>query len=365
MVQFCSTKLTHIENTVTPFAHAILTWYDDYGRKSLPWQQDKTAYKVWLSEIMLQQTQVATVIPYFARFIERFPTVTDLAKASLDEVLHLWTGLGYYARARNLHKAAQLIASEYQGEFPTDFAKVHQLPGIGRSTAAAILSSVYAQPHAILDGNVKRTLARSFAIDGWPGKKQVENQLWQVAEQHTPSERVADYNQAMMDMGAMVCTRSKPKCTLCPIESFCIAKQQGNQLDYPGKKAKAEKPVKQTEFLLLVYKQQVWLQQRPPTGIWGGLYCFPESEFSELQSRLAITDQQVEYQRQLISFRHTFSHYHLDITPKLVVLKQQPQLIMEANQGVWYNLTQPEQVGLAAPVKQLLEALPFELASVE
>jgi A/G-specific adenine glycosylase len=350
---------------VTPFAKAILTWYDSFGRKDLPWQQDKTAYRVWLSEIMLQQTQVTTVIPYFARFVERFPNVIALANASQDEVLHLWTGLGYYARARNLHKAAQMITEQYQGEFPTQFEQVHQLPGIGRSTAAAILSSVYGQAHAILDGNVKRTLARSFAVEGWPGKKTVESQLWEFAEQHTPKQQVANYNQAMMDMGALVCTRSKPKCTLCPISDFCVSNAQGNPLDYPGKKPKKEKPVKETEFFIIVAANQVWLELRPSSGIWGGLYCFPQTSMDEIKQKLAITDNNIKSTKILIAFRHTFSHYHLDITPKLIELKQQPTLIMEPNNGVWYNLGQPEEVGLAAPVKQLIESLHFELASIE
>ena len=225
---------------MTPFATAILKWYDAYGRKELPWQQNKTAYTVWLSEIMLQQTQVTTVIPYYQRFLERFPTVIDLANAEQDEVLHLWTGLGYYARARNLHKAAKIVAEQYGGEFPLSLEEMNALPGIGRSTAAAVLSSVYKLPHAILDGNVKRTLARSFAVEGWPGQKKVENQLWEHAEAHTPKQDVDKYNQAMMDMGAMVCTRSKPKCTLCPIESMCEAKKLDRQLDFPGKKPKNE-----------------------------------------------------------------------------------------------------------------------------
>lgn len=350
---------------MTPFAQAILTWYDSFGRKDLPWQQNKTAYRVWLSEIMLQQTQVATVIPYFARFIERFPNITALAQASQDEVLHLWTGLGYYARARNLHKAAQIMVERYQGEFPIQFEQVHQLPGIGRSTAAAILSSVYGQAHAILDGNVKRTLARSFAVEGWPGQKTVENRLWAFAEQHTPTTQVADYNQAMMDMGALVCTRSNPKCTLCPINSFCASYAQGNPLDYPGKKPKKDKPVKETDFFIIVSNHQVWLELRPSSGIWGGLYCFPQTSFAHIQEQLAISDNNVKSEKTLISFRHTFSHYHLDITPKLIELKQQPSLIMEPNKGVWYNLDQPEKVGLAAPVKQLIESLHYELAANE
>ena len=271
---------------MTPFATAILKWYDAYGRKELPWQQNKTAYTVWLSEIMLQQTQVATVIPYYQRFLERFPTVIDLANAEQDEVLHLWTGLGYYARARNLHKAAKIVAEQYGGEFPLSIEEMNALPGIGRSTAAAVLSSVHKLPHAILDGNVKRTLARSFAVEGWPGQKKVENQLWEHAEAHTPKKDVDKYNQAMMDMGAMVCTRSKPKCTLCPIENMCEAKKLDRQLDFPGKKPKKEKPVKETWFVILYHDNQVWLEQRPQSGIWGGLFCFPQNENAEIEHQL-------------------------------------------------------------------------------
>lgn len=348
---------------MTPFAQAILTWYDAFGRKNLPWQHNKTAYKVWLSEIMLQQTQVTTVIPYFNRFLERFPDIKALADASQDEVMHLWTGLGYYARARNLHKAAQVIALEYGGEFPTDLSTVNALPGVGRSTAAAILSSVYQQPHAILDGNVKRTLARCFAVEGWPGQKTVENQLWQLAEHHTPTIKTDNYNQAMMDMGAMVCTRSKPKCTLCPVASLCIAKQDGTQSQYPGKKPQKSKPVKATTFIMLYSNNCVWLEQRPSSGIWGGLYCFPETTGDSGEPWLtenAIHADTLRAVSTLITFRHTFSHYHLDITPVLVELNEKTNHIMEESQGLWYNLTKSPKVGLAAPVKQLLEAIPFE-----
>ncbi|MDV7106301.1 A/G-specific adenine glycosylase [Vibrio sp. TH_r3] len=353
---------------MTPFAKAILTWYESFGRKHLPWQQDKTIYKVWLSEIMLQQTQVTTVIPYFKRFLERFPDVNALANAHQDEVLHLWTGLGYYARARNLHKAAQLVVEQHKGEFPHDIEQLNALPGIGRSTAAAILSSVLKQPHAILDGNVKRTLARAFAIDGWPGQKRVENQLWQVAEEHTPNTDVDKYNQAMMDMGALICTRSKPKCELCPVHIVCQAKKQNRQLELPGKKPKKIKPTKETWFIILYYNNQVWLEQRPQTGIWGGLYCFPDHTESNLQYSLyqrSIVEKDVQQQETLITFRHTFSHYHLDITPVLIKLTKQPSLIMEGTKGLWYNLSQPEEVGLAAPVKQLIENLSLEFNLLE
>lgn len=217
------------------FSAQVLDWYDKYGRKTLPWQIDKTPYKVWLSEVMLQQTQVATVIPYFERFMVRFPTVTDLANAPLDEVLHLWTGLGYYARARNLHKAAQQVAALHGGKFPETFEEVAALPGVGRSTAGAILSLSLGKHFPILDGNVKRVLARCYAVSGWPGKKEVENKLWSLSEQVTPAVGVERFNQAMMDLGAMICTRSKPKCSLCPLQNGCIAAANNSWSLYPGK----------------------------------------------------------------------------------------------------------------------------------
>jgi A/G-specific adenine glycosylase len=349
----------------TIFSEAILKWYDKFGRKTLPWQQNKTPYKVWLSEIMLQQTQVATVIPYFDRFIDRFPTVQALASAEQDEVLHLWTGLGYYARARNLHKAAQLIVTEHNGLFPTDIDQVQALPGIGRSTAGAVLSLSLAQHHPILDGNVKRTLARCYAIEGWPGKKNVENALWEVAEKNTPSVGVERYNQAMMDMGAMICTRSKPKCELCPITTQCIAYAQHRQTEFPGKKPKKILPEKQTWFAILQFGHKVWLEQRPQVGIWGGLWCFPQHDQSDLSSlldqHLIEQHHSIQRQQQLTAFRHTFSHYHLDIVPVLFELNTLPNTVSEKS-GQWYDLTDPAKIGLAAPVQKILESLAYQLA---
>ncbi len=340
------------------FSDAILTWYDKFGRKTLPWQQDKTPYKVWLSEIMLQQTQVTTVIPYFERFMARFPTVIDLANAEQDEVLHLWTGLGYYARARNLHKAAKIIATDYHGNFPTSIDEVQALPGIGRSTAGAVLSLALKQHHAILDGNVKRTLSRCYGVEGWPGKKAVENALWDIAERETPKNGVERYNQAMMDMGAMICTRSKPKCDLCPIADRCIAKAQQRQTDFPGKKPKTTKPEKSTWFALLQHDHYVWLEQRPSSGIWGGLWCFPQSDSVDhhvlLQERIESPAITVPTPDTLIAFRHTFSHYHLDITPQLYQFQSQPHML---SQGLWFDLLTPPEIGLAAPVQSLLEQL--------
>ncbi|MEH2919637.1 A/G-specific adenine glycosylase [Samsonia erythrinae] len=344
------------------FAHQVLDWYHRYGRKTLPWQLEKTPYKVWLSEVMLQQTQVATVIPYFQRFMERFPNVSALAAAPLDEVLHLWTGLGYYARARNLHKAAQTIVSRHGGEFPTTFDEVAALPGVGRSTAGAVLSLSLGQHYAILDGNVKRVLARCYAVDGWPGKKEVEKQLWARSEAVTPAEGVSQFNQAMMDLGAMVCTRSRPKCELCPLNTGCIAYANHSWAKYPGKKPKQTLPEKTGWFLLMQQGSQVWLQQRPAAGLWGGLFCFPQfSERRELELWLRQRGLNPDGLQQLVAFRHTFSHFHLDIVPLWLDVSQldrsQHRSCMEDDAGLWYNLAQPPSVGLATPVERLLREM--------
>ena len=339
------------------FAQQVLDWYQRFGRKTLPWQHEKTPYKVWLSEVMLQQTQVATVIPYFERFMARFPTVTDLAAAPLDEVLHLWTGLGYYARARNLHKAAQQVVNLHGGQFPQTFDEVAALPGVGRSTAGAILSLSLGQHFPILDGNVKRVLARYCAIDGWPGKKEVEKKLWDVSEQVTPAQGVSQFNQAMMDIGAMVCTRSKPKCELCPVNPGCMAYANSSWAKYPGKKPKQTLPERTGWFLLMQRGDGVWLEQRPPVGLWGGLYCFPqfstEQELQQWLQQRAIDSSQLS---QLIAFRHTFSHFHLDIVPMWLELPV-ARTAMDEGAGLWYNLAQPPSVGLAAPVERLLDEL--------
>ncbi|MBS9426260.1 A/G-specific adenine glycosylase [Photorhabdus caribbeanensis] len=339
------------------FSTVVLDWYHRYGRKTLPWQLEKTSYHVWLSEVMLQQTQVATVIPYFQRFISRFPDVTSLAAAPLDEVLHLWTGLGYYARARNLHKAAQQVVERHQGKFPTTFEDVVALPGVGRSTAGAILSLSQGKHFPILDGNVKRVLARCYAVEGWPGKKEVESNLWQISTNVTPAQEVEYFNQAMMDLGAMVCTRSKPKCEICPLNQGCIAYANHSWTKYPGKKPKQSIPEKTAYFLLIQNHDSVWLEQRPPTGIWGGLFAFPQFESMDLLNgwleQSGISHSKHE---QLTAFRHTFSHFHLDIVPiKINILSF--TTCMDENKGLWYNLQQPATVGLAAPVEYLLQQL--------
>ncbi|HDX8597076.1 TPA: A/G-specific adenine glycosylase [Aeromonas dhakensis] len=338
------------------FATRILDWYQLHGRKTLPWQQEKTPYRVWVSEIMLQQTQVATVIPYYQRFMARFPDVLALANAPIDEVLHHWTGLGYYARARNLHKAAQQICDLHGGLFPERLEEVMALPGIGRSTAGAVLSLSLGQPHAILDGNVKRVLTRWLALPGWPGQKQVENDLWELAIRLTPKLRVAHYNQAMMDMGATVCTRSKPACDRCPVREDCQGLSQGNPTAYPNSKPKKNIPARTGIMLLIRHGDQLLLEKRPPQGIWGGLYCFPQvesdAEVAGLLQRLGLTGSEP---RELTGFRHTFSHFHLDIRPMLIETDAPPApLLMEADNRLWYNLRHPAEVGLAAATARLL-----------
>lgn len=338
-------------------ASRLLHWFDQHGRKDLPWQRDITPYRVWLSEIMLQQTQVATVIPYFTRFTDAFPNVEALAAAPLDEVLHLWTGLGYYARARNLHRTAGIVASEHRGRFPDTLEGLTALPGIGRSTAGAILAIAFRQRATILDGNVKRVLARHRAIAGWPGDSKVANALWDIAEANTPGSRVADYTQAIMDLGATLCTRARPRCDECPLEGDCQARAEGQPGAYPGTKPRKALPVRTT--LLLVIRDgrgRVLLEQRPPTGIWGGLWSFPEAgsedDIAATTQRLGVIPGTIH---PTAPRRHTFSHYHLDYTPVHIAASLSHR-VGEA-QILWTDPAAPGGIGLPAPVKALLDSL--------
>ncbi|MEM1110705.1 MAG: A/G-specific adenine glycosylase [Pseudomonadota bacterium] len=346
---------------MTPSFHQrVLTWFDQHGRHDLPWQQNINPYRVWVSEIMLQQTQVRTVIPYFERFMDRFPDVQSLAAAPQDEVLHHWTGLGYYARARNLHKAAQQVCEEHAGEFPDTVEGLEALPGVGRSTAGAICSIAHRKRAPILDGNVKRVLARHGAVAGWPGEASTLKSLWASAETYTPTSRIADYTQAMMDLGATLCTRTRPRCGDCPLQEDCSALASGTQTQYPGKKPKKALPERSTHFLMLRDPEgSLWLERRPPSGIWGGLWCFPElADASAAETwcvdRFQFAPTSIE---RWSPFRHTFSHYHLDIQPILATLPTCPQAVMASDEQLWYNLRQPPAVGLAAPVVGLLETL--------
>ncbi|MFT6926566.1 MAG: A/G-specific adenine glycosylase [Psychromonas sp.] len=339
------------------FSQRIIAWHQKFGRKTLPWQQDKSLYRTWVSEVMLQQTQVATVIPYFNKFMRAFPTISYLANAPLDEVLHHWTGLGYYARARNLHKSAQFIRDNYAGNFPEKFQQVLDLPGIGRSTAGAILSLTLNENFAILDGNVKRVLTRHQTIEGWTGEKAVENTLWQLAEKLTPAKQTNIFNQAMMDMGAMVCTRSKANCAECPVQDDCLALADGTVQAYPTPKAKKKIPIKTAVMLVLCKNgETLHLKKRPPVGIWGGLWCFPEYE-SEALCLAAIKAQGIEQfsSTLLPTFRHTFSHFHFDITPlKIDVSIIESKQVMEESDSLWYNLYHPQKIGLAAATTKII-----------
>nr|VFK67590.1 MAG: A/G-specific DNA-adenine glycosylase [Candidatus Kentron sp. UNK]VFK72833.1 MAG: A/G-specific DNA-adenine glycosylase [Candidatus Kentron sp. UNK] len=376
------------------FSDSVLAWHEKAGRRDLPWQRDVTAYRVWVSEIMLQQTRVGAVTEYFERFMARFPRVADLACAEPDEVLHLWSGLGYYARARNLHKAARIIHEGYGNEFPTGFEAVCALPGIGRSTAGAILALALGQRHAILDGNVKRVLARYHAIAGWPGDAVVAKRLWALAERYTPHHRVAEYTQGMMDLGAMACTRTRPSCPDCPLRAACRAYARGEQEIFPTKRPRKTLPVRGTRFMLVARMENqhphntetrlpirsVLLERRPATGIWGGLWGFPEcapDEDTDAWCKAKLGGLPTDT-RPLPSFRHTFTHFHLDIHPVLLSYEFVANSVfqegimsrfVDANgnsddtEGVgviWYPLDgvsgNKPVLGLAAPVARLLDA---------
>lgn len=346
------------ENTAT-FADAVIAWHEEKGRKDLPWQLAPDAYSVWVSEIMLQQTQVQTVIPYFVRFMAKFPDVSALANAEIDEVLHLWSGLGYYARARNLHQAAIRIRDEFSGRFPENFEQILPLPGIGRSTAGAILALAYEQPYAILDGNVKRVLARYFAIDGWPGKSSVQNELWGLAEALKPKKAIRAYTQGMMDLGATLCRRNKPECDVCPLQSECLAHQMARETAFPGKKPRRELPVRETQMLIVCTREGgVLLEQRPKVGIWGGLWSFPEMPVNEPPlSWPGLIGHKARLMGNLAERRHTFSHFHLKIHPVQILLEKPGFSVLEQDKRVWYNPSKPDNRGLASPVSQLLQEI--------
>ena len=309
---------------------------------------------------MLQQTQVKTVIPYFEKFMGSFPTVQELAAAQIDSVLHHWSGLGYYARARNLHKTAGIITEQYRGEFPEDAEELAGLPGIGRSTAGAILSLSRGFYYPILDGNVKRVLTRCFEVGGWPGKSSVLKDLWNLAEKLTPQEETGLYNQAMMDLGSMICLRSSPKCGNCPVNHQCGAYKAGTWRLYPGKKPKKKMPVRQTVMLLIANEAgELLLQKRPPVGIWGGLWSLPElgevsasDLYGKARKQLGI---EVTQAGEMPMRRHTFSHYHLDIYPFTCRFNGYENDFVADNETLWYKPDNNEQIGLAAPVKKLLE----------
>ncbi len=337
------------------FAARLLAWFAEHGRHDLPWQHPRSAYRVWVSEIMLQQTTVQAVIPYFERFVARFPDIESLAQAPLDEVLSLWAGLGYYARARNLHKAAGVVLDRFGGDFPQEFEQVLSLPGIGRSTAGAILAQAYGLRHPILDGNAKRVLARHAGIDGWPGRTAVLKSLWDVAETHTPDAQLVDYSQAIMDLGAHVCRRRTPDCAHCPVAQDCVARQQQRQSELPASAPRRQRPRRETRMLICLDDAgQVLLQRRPDRGIWGGLWSLPELEVGQnlveiCQQRLGLSALEVHDMPPLI---HNFTHFELRILPQLV--RTRPLAIMDADDLAWYKIAPDMVPGMPAPVTTLL-----------
>lgn len=342
------------------FAGRLLAWWQKNGRHDLPWQIERSPYRVWVSEIMLQQTQVATAERYYARFMQRFPDVATLAAAREDDVLHHWSGLGYYSRARNLHKAAQLAVHEFAGELPATLDEWMALPGIGRSTAGAILALARDERHPILDGNVKRVLARVFAVEGWSGSTQNLKTLWQHSEACTPHSRVANYTQAIMDLGATLCSRSRPACALCPLQQDCRAFAENKVSTIPAPKPKqATRPQRSAVLLMALRGSEVLLEKRPPSGIWGGLWSFPEVE------DLAAADVWLQARfpggmakrRVWDTVSHSFSHFDFEIMPVEVAVRAGEGRVMEADRWLWYNTRKPDSVGLPAPVAKLLEAL--------
>jgi A/G-specific adenine glycosylase len=338
------------------FAPALLGWYESDGRKDLPWQRDPTPYRVWVSEIMLQQTQVGTVAGYFLRFMARFPDVRSLAAAKLDEVLHLWSGLGYYARARNLHRAAQVIVQRHGGEFPRSLEEVMALPGIGRSTAGAVLSLSRGERHAILDGNVKRVLARYFGVAGHPGDAAVERRLWRLAEACTPATRCAEYTQAIMDLGATVCTRARPACLLCPVVADCVARAENLQDKLPSPRPRARRPQREAWLVVAMRgEHKVLLERRPPSGIWGGLWGLPEFPTrSHAQQWCRERLSGASAPRGLEPLRHAFSHFDYAMHPLLVRCLGKAEELRDDDRYRWYDVTHPSKVGLPKPIATLV-----------
>jgi A/G-specific adenine glycosylase len=347
------------------FAQRLLNWFSIHGRHTLPWQINPTPYRVWVSEVMLQQTQVATVIPYYARFMARFPDVHSLASAPLDEVLHLWTGLGYYARARNLQACAQTLIAQHGGEFPQGLEQVMQLSGIGRSTAGAILAISRGGHHSILDGNVKRVLARAFGIAGDPGSNAVLTKLWKQSDACTPPHDVAAYTQAIMDLGATVCTRARPACTICPIAAGCVAALEGRQAELPGKKQKRARPSREVTLLIAKVGSNgstaVLVERRPASGIWGGLWSPPQfSTETEALAWCACEFRETSNSQMLPAIDHSFTHFDLRLKP--VMIDCEPGAQGREDDGrLWYSLDSPPRIGLPQPISQLFERLRISL----
>ncbi|MBI5938777.1 MAG: A/G-specific adenine glycosylase [Betaproteobacteria bacterium] len=339
------------------FAPQLIAWQRRHGRHDLPWQASRDPYAIWVSEIMLQQTQVETVVPYYQRFMARLPDVAALAMASEDEVLALWSGLGYYSRARNLHRAAGIVMREFGGAFPREFDAIQGLPGIGRSTAAAIAAFAYDERRAILDGNVKRVFCRIFGVEGWPGEKAVENRLWALAEGLLPDTGIAAYSQGLMDLGATLCRRGRPDCVRCPFADECVANRQGRQAELPAARPRKALPERHTTMLLFVHAGEILLEKRPPTGIWGGLWSLPECS---AEADPAACARRFGFETRplaaLPKLTHTFTHFRLHIQPQPLSVARRPARLNEPGR-LWLPLADAGEAALPTPVRKLIEQL--------
>ena len=352
---------------MSDFARRLIVWHREHGRHGMPWQRDwqqlRDPYRVWLSEIMLQQTQVATVIPYYEKFLARFPTLEVLAAAPVEAVMSLWSGLGYYARARNLHTCARTVVLEHGGKFPHSAEAMAQLPGIGRSTANSIAAFCFGVRTPILDGNVKRVLTRQFGIDGFPGNQKVEQQLWALAESLVPKKNTDIYNQAQMDLGALVCTRSKPRCELCPVRTSCVAKKNNRVAELPARKPKRALPQRAVTLLMLLHEGHVLLERRPPSGIWGGLLSLPELPPGRQASQYAKATLGYGATKwaSLPVLQHTFTHFRLHISTLHAEVKSAPR-VMDTTQR-WITFSEIRDAALPAPIRKILGVVAAQATS--
>ena len=339
-------------SAVPAFAGRLIAWQKTAGRHDLPWQKTRDPYLIWLSEIMLQQTQVATVIPYFERFLARFPTLRALAEAPPEAVIEHWAGLGYYARARNLHRCAQQLVAVDGEKWPISTEQLSALPGIGRSTAAAIAAFAFGQRAAILDGNVKRVLCRHFGIEGFPGQAAVERELWALAERLLPDAGIEAYTQGLMDLGATVCTRSRPRCGDCPLATNCLARQEGRQDELPAARPRPKLPERRAGFVLISDGQRLLLERRPPHGLWGGLLVPPEGEAAAVLARFGLN---AENQRALAPLKHAFTHFRLTLEPVLCVVK--PMATVNEAGLQWVAIESAATAGVPTPIRKLIERI--------
>ncbi len=339
-------------SAVPAFAERLIAWQKTAGRHDLPWQKTRDPYLIWLSEIMLQQTQVATVIPYFERFLARFPTLRALAEAPPEAVIEHWAGLGYYARARNLHRCAQQLVAVDGEKWPISTEQLSALPGIGRSTAAAIAAFAFGQRAAILDGNVKRVLCRHFGIEGFPGQAAVERELWALAERLLPDAGIEAYTQGLMDLGATVCTRSRPRCGDCPLATSCLARQADRQDELPAARPRPKLPERRAGFVLISDGQRLLLERRPPHGLWGGLLVPPEGEAAAVLARFGLN---AENQRALAPLKHAFTHFRLTLEPVLCVVK--PMATVNEADLQWVAIESAATAGVPTPIRKLIERI--------